>query len=63
MSGRRDHEIEILFTVRFTIVSVMSFPWTVISPVMRADPERWRLVVGAPERPIPRNPPEVSTIF
>ena len=38
-SGRREPEIVTLFTVRFTKVSEITFPWTVRSLVMRADPD------------------------
>ncbi len=37
-SGSRDQEIETLFTVRLTMVSVISFHWTVRSPTILPEP-------------------------
>lgn len=62
-SGKRDHDIDTLFTVRFTIVSVMIFPFTVRSPEMRAEPESSRFAVVGFVTPIPSLPAVVSTIF
>ena len=51
-SGRSDPDIVTLFTLRFTKVSEMTFPWTVISPVMSAEPETVSVVDGD-DVPIP----------
>ena len=53
--GRRDPEIETLVTVRLTIVSVMTLPWTVRSPVIRVLPVTSSLADGV-EVPIPTFP-------
>ena len=51
-SGRSDPDMVTLFTVRFTKVSEMTFPWTVRSLVTSAEPDTVSVCPGV-DVPIP----------
>ena len=57
-SGRRDPDTVTLATVRLTIVSVMTLPWTVMSPVISADHDTLSFADGV-DVPIPTLDPEL----
>jgi hypothetical protein len=62
VSGKSDHETEILEIVRLTIRSVITRPWTVRSPLTRADPESSRFAVVGLDTQIPTLHRDVITI-